>query len=203
MIVARHARTAGGVVQRLLGVVWFVLLAGGVVVVVVVVAVLARGGHPRVDFPVALMVQGGSVGHGATGPASIMGAGGQLSVEAPAEVVAVGLVFAAAGLGLVLLVLRQLRALVAEATAGLPFGTRSAGRVRLIGSAIIAAELTRALVVLVGSLWARAHVHVPGLVFKASFPLQIAGLGAGVLVMLLAEVFRVGAVLQRDHDLTV
>ncbi len=202
VIVTRRARTAGGVIQRLLDVVWFVLLVGGAVVVVVVVVVLARGGRPRVDFPVALVVRDGSVGHGATGSASIMGAGGQLSVKVPAEVVVVALGFAAAGLGLVLLVLRQLRALLAEAVAGSPFGARSAGRVRLIGAAIITAELTRALVVLVGSLWARAHVHIPGLAFKATFPVRIAGLGAGVLVMLLAEVFRLGAVLQRDHDLT-
>lgn len=199
----RRARTAGVVIQRLLGAVWFVLLAGGAVVVVVVVVVLARGGHPRVDFPVALAVRDGSVGHGLSGSASIMGAGGQLSVKVPAAVVVVGLGFAAAGLGLVLLVVHQLRALLAEAVAGSPFGARSAGRVRLVGAAIVTAELTRALVVLAGSVWARAHVHVPGLAFKATFPVQIAGLGAGVMVMVMAEVFRVGAVLQRDHDLTV
>lgn len=199
----RRARTVGVVVQRLLNVLWFVVLCGGLVTMVVVVVVLARGGHPRVDFPVALTVQRGSVMHGATRSASIMGVGGQLSVKAPAELVVVGLGFVAAGLGLVLLVVRQLRELLAEAVAGSPFGARSAGRVRLIGAAIIVAELTRALVVLAGSLWARAHVHVPGVAFKAAFPVQIAGLGAGVLVMVLAEVFRVGAVLQRDHDLTV
>ncbi|MFZ1993495.1 MAG: DUF2975 domain-containing protein [Solirubrobacteraceae bacterium] len=200
---AGHAGAVGGVIQRLLAGVWFVVLAGGALFVVVVMVVLALGGHPRVEFPVALTVRRGSLVRGPIGSASIMGAGGQLSVKAPSEVVAVGLGFVAVGLGLVLLVLRQLRALVAEAVAGSPFGARSAGRVRLIGAAIIVAELTRALVVLVGSLWAKAHIHIPGAGFRAVFPVQITGLGAGVLVVMLAEVFRIGAVLQRDHDLTV
>jgi hypothetical protein len=156
-----------------------------------------------VEFPVALIDRRGSLLHGAIGSASIMGGGGQLSVKAPAEVIVVGLGFVAVGLGLVLLVLHQLRALVAEAVAGSPFGARSAGRVRLVGAAIIVAELTRALVVLIGSLWARSHIHIPGVGFRAVFPVQLTGLGAGVLVVMLAEVFRIGAVLQRDHDLTI
>lgn len=203
MVVARRSVMVGGVVQRLLDVVWFVVLAGGAIIVVIIMVVLARGGHPRVEFPVALTVRRGSLLQGPVGSASIMGGGGQLSVKAPAEVIVVGLGFVAVGLSLVLLVLRQLRALVAEAVARSPFGARSAGRVRLIGAAIIVAELTRALVVLIGSLWAQAHIHIPGVGFRADFPVQITGLGAGVLVVLLAEVFRIGAVLQRDQDLTI
>lgn len=201
---ASKSRRRGGVfLLRLLDVLWFVVLAGAVIAVVVVVVVLVRGGHPRVSLPVGLTVGGGSGVEGATGPASVLDAGGQLRVAAPPGLVVVALVFVIVGLGLVLAVLRQVRALLVDAVAGAPFGASSARRVRLIGAAIITAELIRGVAVLVGSMWARAHVRASGLTFRVAFPLQLGVLGIGVLVVALAEVFRVGAALQKDHDLTV
>lgn len=200
---SKPARRGGVVLLRLLDVLCFAVLVAAVAAGVVVVVVLARGAHPRVSFPVGFAVCGGSGGEDATGPARVMDAGGQLSVAASPELVVMALAFAVVGLGLVLAVLRQVRALLTAAIAGAPFGGGSARRVRLIGVAIICGELIRALAVLVGSWWARAHVHVPGLSFRASFPLQLGVLGIGVLVVALAEVFRVGAALQQEQDLTV
>jgi len=202
-MVSRPALTAGVFVRRLLDVVWFTVLAGGAIVAVVIVVVLARGGHPRVVFPVALTVRGAAVVGGATGSARVAGVGGQMSVEAPTTVVTGVLIFSAAGVGFMLVVIGQLRALLAETVAGSPFGAGSVRRVRLIGAAIIAAGVTRGLVVFVGSLWARAHVQNPEIAFRLTFPLQLGVLAAGVLVVMLAEVYRVGVALQQDHDLTI
>jgi hypothetical protein len=58
---------------------------------------------------------------------------------------------------LILLVLRQLRALVADVDAGSPF----------------------ALIALIASLWASGHMHQPGVTFAVTFPLEVTPLGAG------------------------
>lgn len=200
---SKPVRRDGVVLLRLLDVLCYAVLAGALAAALVVAVVLARGAHPRVNFPVGFTVRGGSGGADATGPARMMGAGGQLSVSASPELVVVPLAFVVVGLGLVLAVLSQVRALLMAAVAGAPFEAGSSRRVRLVGVAIICGEMIRALAVLVGSWWARAHVHVPGLAFRTTFPLQLDVLGIGLFVVALAEVFRVGAVLQREHDLTV
>ena len=56
---------------------------------------------------------------------------------------------------------------------------------------------------LTGSLWAQSHVSSPGLSFRTAFPINVEVVGLGILVVLLAEVFRYGTGLQADHDLTV
>ena len=64
--------------------------------------------------------------------------------------------------------------------------------------------MARALApVLSGSLWAQSHVSGPGLSFRAVFPIYVEVVGLGILVVLLAEVFRHGTDLQADHDLTI
>ncbi|MHB2023817.1 MAG: DUF2975 domain-containing protein [Mycobacteriales bacterium] len=199
----RASSTAARVVKAALDVAWFVLLVGSVMAAGVIIAAMALGAHPYLDFPVAFAIHGTYAVAGSGQHASVVGAGGQLRLRPPVEVVALGLVFVAAGIAFALVVLAQLRALVGQALAGSPFGTGAARRVRLIGVAIVVMEATRALVVLAGSAWARSHVSGPGLSFRASFPLDLAVVGLGVLVAALGEVFPIGEALQADHDLTI
>ena len=196
-------RTAWVLLARSLDVLWFALLAAGAAAEGVLIVVLIRGGHPHLDLPVPISIRGRPTVAGQPGLAAVTGAGGQLSIPAPAGVIAAGLAVAAAGLALLLVLLRQIRKLVADALAGSPFGAHSAHRVRLIGLAVIAAELGRGFVVLASSWWARANVHAPGFAIRVAFPVNLAIVGAGVLMLVLAEVFRIGAALQQDHDLTV
>jgi hypothetical protein len=182
----------------LLDVVSWCLPVVGAVAVLMTGMLLATGRRAEVQLPVALILHGASAG-----AASIATGTGTLSIRASAGVAAAVLLVLLAVLALILLVVRQLRALVADIGAGTPFGPDSARRVRLIGAAIVAADAGRALVVLVASLWAGAHVHLPGLAFAVSFPLQVTPLGAGLLLIVLAEVFRRGSALQQDHDLTI
>ena len=203
MVSRRWTSNGARVLKRVLDVAWFVVLVGSVLGVAFIVAEIARGAHPSVDFPVAFILHGTYAVTGTSRRASIVQAGGQLTIRPPAELVAAGLVFVLAGAAFILVVLHQLRTLLGEALAGSPFGAGSARRVRLIGIAIIIVEVIRAVLVLIGSLWARSHVSGPGLSFRAAFPINVEIVGLGILVVLLAEVFRHGTDLQTDHDLTI
>lgn len=194
---------AAHVLKRVLDVAWFVLLIGSVVAATALVVAMAVGDHLHVTFPVAFSVRGTFVVAGSSHPASVTQGSGRLSIQLSAGLTAAVLALVVAVVGFALVVLHQLRALMSEALAGSPFGTRSARRVRVIGVAIIGVEVFRALVVFAGSLWAQSHVHGPGLSFRAAFPVNLEVVGLGILVVLLAEVFRHGAALQVDHDLTV
>lgn len=191
------------VLKRVLDIAWYVVLVGSVLAGGFLVVEIARGAHPDVDFPVAFSLHGTYAVAGTSRRASIVQAGGQLTIRPPLELAAVGLVFVLAGAAFILVVLHQLRTLMGEALAGSPFGAGSARRVRLIGIAIIVVEVVRAAVVLTGSLWAQSHVSGAGLSFRAIFPINIEVVGLGILVVLLAEVFRHGTDLQADHDLTI
>lgn len=199
-----RARQAGTLIRRLLDLLSVALLAGGGIATAVIVAALARGRHPRLDVPVDVSVRaGGSVPHPAAGSVTVLDAAERLSIAAPPITIAAALVFGLVVLGLALMALRQLRALVADAAAGTPFGERSPQRIRLIGIALIVADLARGLAGLAGSAWVRSHVALPEGSVRLDFPLDVWALCAGLLIVLLAEVFRVGAALQRDHDLTI
>ena len=133
----RWASSGARALKRMLDVAWYVVLVGSVLALAFLGAEAARGAHPSVDFPVAFVLHGTYAVTGTSRRASIVQAGGQLTVRPPAELVAAGLVFVLAGAAFILFVLHQLRVLMGEALAGSPFGKGSAGRVRLIGIAII------------------------------------------------------------------
>lgn len=191
------------ILKGVLDLAWYVVLIGSVLAVEFLVAENARGARRYVDFPVAFTLHGAHAVTGTSDRASIVQAVGQLTIQPPAELAVVGLVFALVGAAFILAVLHQLRSLVADAMAGSQFGTRSARRVRLIGIAIVVVEVIRALGMLTGSLWAQSHVRSPGLSFRAAFPINLEVVGLGILVVLLAEVLRQGSGLHADHDLTV
>ena len=183
---------------RLLDVIsWCVALVGAGAALMMAV-LLVTNWRAQVQLPVAVAVRGASAG-----TASLATGTGTLSVQASPGVAAAVLVVLLGVAALLLLTLRQLRALIADIDAGTPFGARSARRVQLIGAAVVAVDVGRALVVLLGSLWAGANVHLPGVTFVVTFPLEITPLGAGLLLIALGEVFRRGWALQRDQDLTI
>jgi hypothetical protein len=182
---------------------WYLLLAAGGIGLLTMIVILARGGHVRAEIPVAFQEQAPNGAADSTSAASLTDLTGTLKVPVSATVAAVILGFVVIELGWALFALRQLRLLLTDVLAGSAFAPQNARRVGLLGVTIVGAELVRALAVFVGSWWARGHADHPHVAFQITFPLQPGALAAGVLVMVLAGVFRLGRALQEDQDLTI
>jgi hypothetical protein len=198
----RRARTVGAAVQWILEAAWVLLLVAGGAGLVALVVILERGGRVQVELPVAYQVssQGGP---GAGSAASLTDLSGTLKTPVSAPAAAVVLGFVMVELGWALFALHQVRLLLADVLTGAAFAPRNSWRVGMLGLTIVGAGLVRGFAVLAGSWWARGHVHVPHVAFEPSFPVQVSGLAAGLLVLLLAGVFRLGSALQEDRDLTI
>jgi len=200
---ADRVRSLGVVLRRVLDVLWYLLLALGAAAILAFAGFLAAGGHVRADVPVAFRLQPGA---SLTGPGrlvSLTGLSGTLHTRASPLAAAGILLFAVLGWGLALFGLWQLRVVLRDALGGVPFGPESARRIELIGVAIIALDLVRGCALLAGALWARDHIHLARVSFPVTFPVQVTTLVAGLLVIALAEVFRIGHSLQQDRDLTI
>lgn len=193
-------------VTRLLDVAWWVGLAA--VAIGVPVLGVAAVAHARLGISVPAFVS--------LPPASyrILGAGhdaharlhditAQLTLSGSTVAVLVALAVITLGAGLGLLIVYQLRRLLAELRTGRPFTAVNARRVSVVGVALGMSELLRATVLFAGSWWTSRHLHATGVGLHAGFPVRVEVLVAGVLVILFAEVFRLGALLQHDHDLTI
>jgi hypothetical protein len=113
------------------------------------------------------------------------------------------LVLAIALLGLALWVLGVLRSFIRALRAGHPFVAANAGRVRLIGWAVIAGEIVRASVVYFESRYAMIHFAAQGLQFLARPDISVFAIVHGLIILALAEVFRAGTRLDEDQSLTI
>lgn len=102
-----------------------------------------------------------------------------------------------------LLVLYQLRGIFATLAAGTPFSGDNVRRIRIIGMAVIAGSLLKTVVYTMIGLHIADLVQVPGLEVQGRIELDLGGIFLGMVVLVLAEVFRHGARLQEEQDLTV
>lgn len=199
---SQRVGAVGVAVRWVLDGLWYLLLAAGGLGLVAMVVILVRGGHVQGEIPVAFRspVTDGGDSSAAT---SITGLSGTLKMPVSAATAAVILGFVVIELGWALFALRQLRLLVTDVLAGSAFAPQNARRVALLGLTVVGAELVRAVAVLTGSLWARAHADLPHVAFQVTFPVQPGALAAGLLIVVLAGVFRLGSALQEDRDLTI
>lgn len=144
----------------------------------------------------ALAVAGGLLtlpfaGAGATGPVAELAALARRGWETAGAVVG-----AAAYLAALIVVADRLRRVFGTMTAGDPFAPENVGRMRAIGVALIAVEAAAyALRFAASGLFPR--VSRPGVDINATGPLAI------LVVFVLAEVFREGARLRAEAELTV
>ena len=106
-------------------------------------------------------------------------------------------------LALLLWALGQVRAVFRTLRAGQPFAPANAGRIRWIGYAVIAGELARTAVVFVANSYAMRHFTVAGLHFNAWPDVNLLAIVHGLIILVIAEVFRMGARLDEDQSLTV
>lgn len=102
-----------------------------------------------------------------------------------------------------LLVLYQLRKIFATLAGETPFTGENVRRIRIIGIAVVTGSLLSTIVHFMIGLYISNIVHLPGLELYANFKVDISGIFLGVVVIILAEVFRYGASLQEEQDLTV
>ena len=129
---------------------------------------------------------------------------GRLSFPPPSGMV---LASAAGGLALFLAVLMwivgELRAVFRDVRDGQPFAPANAARVRHIGYAVIGGEVARAALGYVGGLYSVAHFQPEGLRFEARADISVLTIVLGLVIFVIAEVFRAGTRLEEDQTLTV
>jgi hypothetical protein len=104
---------------------------------------------------------------------------------------------------LMLWVTSQLRAVLRTVRDGRPFVPVNATRVRRIGWAVIAGELARTAVVLLENAYAMQHFSAEGLTFSVRPDLSVFAIIQGLIILVIAEVFRAGTRLDEEQSLTV
>lgn len=102
-----------------------------------------------------------------------------------------------------LLVLYQLRKIFATLAVGTPFTGENVSRIRIIGIAVIAGALLQNAVHILNGIYLSGVLRMPGLESGVNMKVDLTGILVGAVVIILAEVFRYGAGLQEEQDLTV
>src|SRR5262245_29694956 len=97
----------------------------------------------------------------------------------------------------------QLRAVVRTVRDGKPFIALNATRMRRIGWGLIVGELASAIVVFLESAYAMQHFSIEGLRLSARPDVSVFAIVQGMIVLVIAEVFRAGTRLEEDQSLTV
>ncbi|MFC2167800.1 DUF2975 domain-containing protein [Acidobacteriota bacterium] len=103
-------------------------------------------------------------------------------------------------------ILLQLRHILASLTEGNPFTLENAKRIRIIGIVIIAGEFLVNLLMIGTALIIDAHVDIEGAklaVGKLFSGFSLSNIFLGVVVLIIAEIFRLGVRLQEDQELTI
>ena len=100
-------------------------------------------------------------------------------------------------------VLYQLRKIFRSLSEGKPFSVENASRIRLIGLFVIFGELAHSVIVFLSQLYVESVFNTTGLKIDAEMNLEFSPIFGGLVLLVIAEVFRLGAQLQEDRDLTV
>jgi len=106
-------------------------------------------------------------------------------------------------LALLLGVLGQLRAVFRTLRDGQPFVRANATRIRWIGVAVIAIELAGSAIVFFENYYAMTHFSAEDLRFDAWPGINAFAIIDGVIILVIAEVFRAGTRLDEEQSLTV
>jgi hypothetical protein len=106
-------------------------------------------------------------------------------------------------LALALWVLTQLRQIFRTLRNGQPFLPANAGRIRRLGLAVILGELVRAAVAYSGNYYMMSHFTAAGIRFAAPVDISVMALIHGLLIIVVAEVFRAGSLLEEEKSLTI
>ena len=102
-----------------------------------------------------------------------------------------------------LVVLYQLRRVFGTLAAGDPFVRENATRIRMIGFAVLGMELVRVLVLSAQAYYLRANFSFTGIQLRTLPHPDLGVLFLGLVLLVIAEVFRQGADLREEQSLTV
>jgi hypothetical protein len=117
--------------------------------------------------------------------------------------------FLAAAAGFVLLlafgqwVIGELRAVFRTLREGQPFVRANAMRIRRVAWAVMLGEIIRATLMWASSSYAMRHFSGTGLRFDASLDLDVPTIVNGLIILVIAEVFRAGTRLDEEQSLTI
>lgn len=180
-----------------------ILLAAGVLTVLDVSPPGMRLSLWTVPFeidPSVYQIRAGELG----GAGQIVDATGELVLRDPARWLTLTVVLGAlVGVGFGLVAIDQLRRIFRTLIAGEPFVVENVGRIRVIAGIIIGLEIFEAAVRFVSSLFLRSQLVSDGITFRSDVNLQMGAIFAGLVLLVLAEIFRIGAELREDQALTV
>lgn len=84
-----------------------------------------------------------------------------------------------------------------------PFVAANAKRIRFIGWVVVCGELARMWIIYAENAYARAHLTVAGVVFDVLPQPHLVTLLLGLLILVIAEVFRAGTQLDEEQSLTI
>lgn len=128
----------------------------------------------------------------------------QMTVQNPRAIALGFLGFALAMICFAAAIVRQLRGICANLRAGVPFAPDNAGRIRAMGLLVIISTIVKSVLFTVIGMLLADCVIVKGVELKARLgSLDLTGILLGLLILVLAEVFRYGAELQEERNLTV
>jgi hypothetical protein len=186
----------------------------GLAVVIVITSALTvislfvhiRGAE--IDLPVSFHVDGSALQVRAPSlgiDAQIHDARGSLKFRPPrgAFVVPAVLLGVTVMLGIVLWGLGQLQAVLRTLRDGQPFVAANAARIRSIALIVIFGELARTALLFAANVYAITHFSASGLRFDAQPDLNIFAIIHGLIILVIAEVFRTGTRLDEDQSLTI
>ena len=187
-----------------------------VAVVLVVMSCLAclsffvdlGGTHTELGIPVSFSVETGALRQIPAPPnirnPDIRDAYGTLRFSPPSGIILTSTaLLAALALGVVLYVLAQLRAVFRTVRDGHPFVTANAQRIRWIGYSVIFWEIAKSLVLFSGNAYAQTHFATDVLIFDPWPKFDVFAIIHGLIILVIAEVFRAGARLDEEQSLTI
>ena len=106
-------------------------------------------------------------------------------------------------LALAMWVLGQLRGVFRTLRDGQPFVPANTTRIRRIAWAVIFGEILRSAVVLFENYYVMTHFQANGLRFSAHSEFNLFAIINGLIILVIAEVFRAGTRLDEEQSLTV
>ena len=108
--------------------------------------------------------------------------------------------FIAIGLVVTLLILKRLSGILGTLKQGSPFVRANVSRIRGIGLLIIGLNILTAAMMAWWAFDVTRHLHTTGLHFRTTFDVSGLTIFTGVILILLAEVFRIGADMKGDLE---
>jgi hypothetical protein len=124
-------------------------------------------------------------------------------IKHPKQLFVVFLPFGAAMIGLGMAIIYQLRKIFATLTVGNPFVLENSKRMRKIGLLIFGGVLVELIAGSVIGKLIMDNVLIRGVTFSVKGSLNIGGIFFGLVILVLAEIFRQGALLKDEQDLTI